>query len=425
MLDRKFVRAHHDEVVAMLKTRNARVDLDELKQLDENRRRLIAEVETLRHDQKKASGEIARIKQEKGDASEILKEMGLISQRIKGIDPQLKDIDEKYDDLLLAIPNMPSAQTPIGASEDDNVVHSTWGEPRKFDFTPKDHVEIGEALGILDMGRAAKISGARFAMQRGAGALMERALINFMLDIQTQTNDYTEIAPPYMVNSACLQGTGQLPKFAEDLFKVEGRDLWLIPTAEVPLTNIHYDEILEAEDLPIKYCAYTPCFRSEAGSHGKDTRGMIRVHQFDKVELVKFTHPDESKNEHEKLMADAEMILRALDLPYRVVELCSADLGFSAKRCFDLEVWLPSQNRYREISSCSNYGDFQARRAKIRFKQKGEKGTQYVHTINGSGLAAGRTFVAILENYQNEDGSVTLPTALKPYMHGLDNILTN
>jgi seryl-tRNA synthetase len=425
MLDRKFVRAHHDEVAAMLKARNTRVDLDELKQLDDERRRLIAEVETLRHDQKKASGEIARIKREKGDASEILKEMGQISQRVKGIDPQLKEIDEKYDDLLLAVPNMFSEQTPVGASEDDNVVHSTWGEPRKFDFTPKDHVEIGEALGILDMGRAAKISGARFAMQRGAGALMERALINFMLDTQTQTNGYTEIAPPYMVNSACLRGTGQLPKFAEDLFKVEGRDLWLIPTAEVPLTNIHHDEILEAEDLPINYCAYTPCFRSEAGSHGKDTRGMIRVHQFDKVELVKFTHPDESENEHAKLMADAEMILRALNLPYRVVELCSADLGFSAKRCFDLEVWLPSQNRYREISSCSNFGDFQARRAKIRFRKKGEKGTQYVHTINGSGLAAGRTFVAILENYQNEDGSVTLPTALKPYMHGLDNILTN
>jgi len=425
MLDRKFVRAHHDEVAAMLKARNTSVDLDELKQLDDHRRRLIAEVETLRHDQKKASGEIARIKREKGDASEILKEMGQISKRIKGIDPQLKDIDEKYDDLLLAIPNMLLPQTPIGAGEDDNVVRSTWGEPRKFDFTPKDHVEIGEALGILDMGRAAKLSGSRFALQRGIGALMERALINFMLDTQTLKNGYTEIAPPYMVNSACLTGTGQLPKFAEDLFKVEGRDLWLIPTAEVPLTNIHHDEILEAEDLPIKYCAYTPCFRSEAGSHGKDTRGMIRVHQFDKVELVKFTHPDESENEHEKLMADAEMILRALNLPYRVVELCSADLGFSAKRCFDLEVWLPSQNRYREISSCSNFGDFQARRAKIRFRKKGEKGTQYVHTINGSGLAAGRTFVAILENYQNEDGSVTLPTALKTYMGGLNNILTN
>ncbi len=422
MLDRKFVREHIDEVAEMLRARKTVVDLDGLIGLDQKRRQLIAEVETLRHDQKKASGEIARIKREKGDASEILKEMGQISKRIKDIDPQLKEIDDQYDDLLLTIPNMPSKQTPFGQSEDDNVVARSWGEPRKFDFEPKDHVEIGEALGILDMGRAAKLSGARFALQRGVGALMERALINFMLDTQTNKNGYTEIAPPYMVNSACLTGTGQLPKFSEDLFKVEGRDLWLIPTAEVPLTNIHYDEILETRDLPVNYCAFTPCFRSEAGSHGKDTRGMIRVHQFDKVELVKFTHPDESEAEHEKLIADAEMILRALELPYRVVELCTADMGFSARRCMDLEVWLPSQNRYREISSCSNFGDFQARRAKIRFRAKGEKGTQYVHTINGSGLAVGRAFVAILENCQNEDGSVTLPTALKSYMGELDKI---
>ncbi|HOQ91141.1 MAG TPA: serine--tRNA ligase, partial [Candidatus Hydrogenedentes bacterium] len=304
---------------------------------------------------------------------------------------------------------------------EDNPVIRVWGEPRQFAFEPRDHVEIGRMLGILDFDRAAKLSGARFSLSVGAGALLERALINFMLDLHTREHGYVEVLPPFMVNSDSMRGTGQLPKFAEDLFRVEGADLWLIPTAEVPVTNIHRDEILDAAQLPLYYAAYTPCFRSEAGSYGKDTPGMIRQHQFNKVELVKFTAPEESWNELEKLTANAEEVLRRLELPYRVVALCAGDLGFSAAKTYDLEVWLPGQNAYREISSCSNFTDFQARRASIRFRREGGK-PEFVHTLNGSGLAVGRTAVAILENCQNEDGSVTIPKALRPYMNGLERI---
>lgn len=422
MLDRKFVRDNLELVEKMLAARRSGADLAAFAELETERRRAQTEYDGLRNRQKTASEEIARIKREKGDASAILAEMSEISARVKEMEPRLREIDEKTDEILLTIPNIPDERTPIGAGEQDNPVVRTWGTPREFDFAPKDHVDVGAALGILDMERAAKLSGARFSMQIGAGARLERALINFMLDLHTAEHGYTEVWTPSMVNSATMTGTGQLPKFAADLFHIEGRDLWLIPTAEVPVTNIYRDETLDESALPLKFCAYTPCFRSEAGAYGKDTRGMIRVHQFDKVELVKLTHPDASAAEHEALTNNAERVLQLLGLPYRVVELCTADLGFSAKRCFDLEVWLPGQSAYREISSCSNFGDFQARRAGLRFRPKGEKGSRFVHTINGSGLAVGRTFVAILENYQNADGTVTVPEALLPYMGGITRI---
>lgn len=422
MLDRKFVRDNLELVEKMLTARRSSADLAAFAELEAERRRAQSEYDGLRNRQKTASEEIARIKREKGDASAILAEMSEISARVKEMEPRLREIDEKTDEILLTIPNIPDERTPIGAGEQDNPVVRTWGTPRAFEFEPKDHVDIGAALGILDMERAAKLSGARFSMQIGAGARLERALINFMLDLHTAEHGYTEVWTPSMVNSATMTGTGQLPKFASDLFHIEGRDLWLIPTAEVPVTNIYRDETLDESMLPMKFCAYTPCFRSEAGAYGKDTRGMIRVHQFDKVELVKLTHPDASGAEHEALTNNAERVLQLLGLPYRVVELCTADLGFSAKRCFDIEVWLPGQSAYREISSCSNFGDFQARRAGLRFRPKGEKGSRFVHTINGSGLAVGRTFVAVLENYQNADGSVTVPEALRPYMGGITQI---
>jgi seryl-tRNA synthetase len=320
---------------------------------------------------------------------------------------------------MLNIPNIPHESVPIGHDEKDNPVIRTWGEIRDMGFEPQPHWDIGEKLGILDFACAAKLSGARFALYKGLGARLERALINFMLDIHTEENGYTEVLPPFMVNSSSMTGTGQLPKFEEDLFKIEGWDLYLVPTAEVPVTNIHRGEILPEETLPLYYVAYTPCFRSEAGSYGKDTRGLIRQHQFNKVELVKFSRPDESYDELEKLTRNAEEILQRLELPYRVVVLCTGDLGFSAAKTYDLEVWLPGQNLYREISSCSNFDDFQARRAGIRFKKKGENGTRLVHTLNGSGLAVGRTVVAILENYQQADGSVAVPDALRPYMGGI------
>ncbi len=421
MLDRKYVRDNLEIVEKMLAARRSSADLAAFAGLEAERRKAQSEYDGLRNRQKSSSEEIARIKREKGDASAILAEMSEISARVKEMEPRLREIDEKTDEILLTIPNIPDERTPIGAGEQDNPVVRTWGTPREFDFAPKDHVDVGTPLGILDMERAAKLSGARFSMQIGAGARLERALINFMLDLHTAEHGYTEVWTPSMVNSATMTGTGQLPKFAADLFRIEGRDLWLIPTAEVPVTNIYRDETLDESALPLKFCAYTPCFRSEAGAYGKDTRGMIRVHQFDKVELVKLTHPDASGAEHEALTHNAERVLQLLGLPYRVVELCTADLGFSAKRCFDIEVWLPGQNAYREISSCSNFGDFQSRRAGLRFRPKGEKGSRFVHTINGSGLAVGRTFVAVLENYQNADGSVTVPEVLRPYM-GIERI---
>jgi seryl-tRNA synthetase len=348
--------------------------------------------------------------------------MKKVSEIIKSKEVELTRIDDQLKPLLLEIPNIPDRSVPIGTDSSQNQVVRTWGSPGSFDFEPRNHWDIGESLGILDFACAGKIAGARFTLYRGLGARLERALINFMLDVHTQEHGYTEILPPFMANPAALTGTGQLPKFKEDLFKIENWDLYLIPTAEVPVTNIHREEILAEEALPIRYVAYTPCFRSEAGSYGKDTRGLIRQHQFNKVELVKFTRPEDSFDELEQLTHNAEMILQKLELPYRVVTLCTGDLGFGSAKTYDIEVWLPGQNLYREISSCSNYLDFQARRAEIRFKRKGAKGTELAHTLNGSGLAVGRTLVAILENHQQKDGSVLIPPALRSYMGGKESI---
>jgi seryl-tRNA synthetase len=348
--------------------------------------------------------------------------MKKVSSEIKAQEILLTKIEDELNPLLMLIPNMPHGSVPIGKDEKDNPEIRKWGEIREMDFEPLAHWELGEKLGILDFARASKLAGARFSLYRGQGARLERALINFMLDIHTTQHGYLEVLPPFMVNSASMTGTGQLPKFKEDLFKIHGWDLWLIPTAEVPVTNIHREEILPEEALPVYYVAYTPCFRSEAGSYGKDTRGLIRQHQFNKVELVKFSSPGSSYEELEKLTSDAEEILKRLELPYRVISLCTGDLGFSAAKTYDIEVWLPGQKVYREISSCSNFEDFQARRAGIRYKKKGGSGTELLHTLNGSGLAVGRTFVAILENYQRKDGVVDIPEALKPYMGGMDSI---
>jgi seryl-tRNA synthetase len=356
------------------------------------------------------------------DASGRIAEMKTVSAEIKEKETVLAQVDEELRPFLMILPNLPDASVPAGADSADNPVVRTWGEIEARGFQALPHWEIGERLGILDFSRAAKIAGARFALYFGAGALLERAIINFMLDLHTREHGYTEVLPPFLVNAASMTGTGQLPKFSQDLFKVEGWDLYLIPTAEVPVTNIHREEILPEESLPLRYVAYTPCFRSEAGSYGKDTRGLIRQHQFNKVELVKFCRPEESYDELEKLTRNAEEVLVRLGLPYRVVTLCTGDLGFSAAKTYDLEVWLPGQGLYREISSCSNFTDFQARRAGVRFKRKGAGGTELVHTLNGSGLAVGRTLVAVLENYQQEDGTVVIPDALRPYMGGVTTI---
>jgi seryl-tRNA synthetase len=422
MLDLKFIRTNLDKVKEMLKNRGQDLDLSLFDTIDKERRALLGELESLRHQRNRVNEEIVAMKKGGDDASQIIGEMKKVSSEIKAKEKHLSEIEAQLDPLLMIIPNMPHESVVIGEDENDNPVVRTWGEIREMSFDPVPHWDLGERLGILDFARASKIAGARFALYRGAGARLERALINFMLDIHTKEHGYTEILPPFMVNAVCMTGTGQLPKFKEDLFKIEGREQYLIPTAEVPVTNIHREEILEEEALPIYYTAYTPCFRSEAGSYGKDTRGLIRQHQFNKVELVKFCHPETSYDELEKLTSDAEEILKRLQLPYRVVSLCTADLGFSAALTYDLEVWLPGQNLYREISSCSNFEDFQARRAEIRFKKKGGSGTQLVHTLNGSGLAVGRTLIAVLENYQQENGSVAIPDALKPYMDGVEFI---
>ncbi len=422
MLELKFVRDNIEQIQQMIRNRQMSLDLQPLLELDSGRRRVLHEVEELKYRRNKASEEISALKKEKKDASPILEEMKEVSQRIKTLDQELGAIESKFSEFLLFIPNMPHESVPVGADEKDNVVVKTWGERPEFGFKPRPHWEIGESLGILDFERAAKMTGARFTLYWKMGAALERALVTFMLDIHTQRHGYVEVLPPFMVNSASLLATGQLPKFKEDLFKLEGTDLYLIPTAEVPVTNIHSNEILEESDLPKYYTAYTPCFRSEAGSYGKDTRGLIRQHQFNKVEMVKLVKPESSYDELESLLLNAETILRELGLHYRVVNLCTGDIGFSAAKTYDIEVWLPGQDTYREISSCSNFEDFQARRANIRFRRQGQNRTELVHTLNGSGLAVGRTLVAILENYQQEDGTVVIPPALRPYVGNRERI---
>jgi seryl-tRNA synthetase len=419
MLDLKFVRSNLGLVRDGLEKRGYDLDLSRFQSLDEKRRSILANLEQLRHQRNTVSDRIAVMKKSGEDASSLISEMKTVSKRIKEIEGELPAAMDELNTLLMLLPNMPDESVVVGETSDDNPVIRTWGTKSDFSFDPRAHWEIGEGLGILDFSRASKIAGSRFSLQTGLGASLERALINFMLDVHVKAHGYTEVLPPFLVNSDSMTGTGQLPKFREDLFKVDGWDLFLIPTAEVPVTNIHRDEILSSDQLPIRYASYTPCFRSEAGSYGKDTRGLIRQHQFNKVELVKFCRPEDSYEELESLTADAEKILQRLELPYRVVSLCTGDLGFSAAKTYDLEVWLPGQELYREISSCSNFTDFQARRANIRFRRKKGGGTELVHTLNGSGLAVGRTLVAILENHQQPDGSVIIPEALRPYLDGL------
>jgi len=422
MLEAKYIREHMDEVREKLALRDQTINLERFLSFDEERRKAIQEWERLRALQKKVSDEVSRKKREGIDASGLITEMKKVSQELKRLDEVVEEKERALQDLLLIIPNLPHDSVPKGMDSSENTEVRRWGEIPKFDFEPKPHWELGEDLGILDFKNGAKIAGARFTLYWDLGAKLERALINFMLDLHTREHGYCEVLPPFMVNRFTMTGTGQLPKFEEELFKVEGTDYFLIPTAEVPVTNIHQEEVLEEEVLPLCYTAYTPCFRKEAGSYGKDTRGLIRQHQFNKVELVKFTKPENSYDELEKLLSDAEEVLKRLQLAYRVVALCTGDLGFSASKTYDIEVWLPGQNTFKEISSCSNFEDFQARRAKIRYRISGKSKTEYVHTLNGSGLAVGRTLVAILENYQQADESVIIPEVLRPYLNGVERI---
>jgi seryl-tRNA synthetase len=425
MLDPAFVRDHIEEVRAGLRNRGLQPDaeLEQIAAVDSERRRLIPELEGLKREQNAAGDEVARAKRHGQDASALFAASKARGQRIKQLEAELEQIEQRRASLLMTIPNLPHASVPIGASANDNREVRRHGEPRRFDFDPKPHWDLGPGLGILDFERATKMSGARFSVLMGAGARLARALINFMLELHTREHAYLEVEPPFLVNADALRGTGNLPKFEQDLFKIGGDwDLFLIPTAEVPLTNLHRGEILDGRQLPLRYTAYTPCFRSEAGSYGADVRGLIRQHQFDKVELVKFTTPDHSYDELESLTANAEEVLKRLELPYRTVLLSTGDMGFASAKTYDIEVWLPSQKTYREISSCSNTEAFQARRANIKFRAQGTGKAEFVHTLNGSGLAVGRTLIAILENYQQKDGSVDIPTALRPYMGGMERI---
>ncbi|MGB3209687.1 MAG: serine--tRNA ligase [Desulforhopalus sp.] len=420
MLELRFIRENLDLVKEKCIRRGMEPTLiDEFAATDRKRLTLLADVEGLKNKRNTVSDRIAVLKrgsdEEKKKAEPLIVEMRETSGRIKVLDNELSSIEQSLQEIVMAIPNLCNDSVPVGQDDSDNVEIKKWGEKPVFSFTPKPHWELGEQQDIIDFERAAKISGSRFALLKGFGSKLERALTNFMLDLHTQKHGYTEVLPPFLVNSPSMTATGQLPKFEEDLFKIQDWDLYLIPTAEVPVTNIHREETLSEKDLPIKYTAYTPCFRSEAGSHGRDTRGLIRQHQFDKVELVKFTTPETSEQELEDLLADAEAVLQLLGLHYRVVTLCTGDLGFSATKTYDIEVWLPGQNTYREISSCSNFLDFQARRGGIRYRPDGQKKSKLVHTLNGSGLAVGRTLLAVLENYQREDGTFTLPEVLKPY----------
>jgi seryl-tRNA synthetase len=415
MYDLAWFRANFDRIAERLQTRSNPPNLDGYRELDKRRRGAIAELEQLRAAYNQETAEIGKLRRQGVDTSERQLQARAMSEAIAIREQEVKAAEESFREILEGIPNVPHESVPVGTGEAENIEIRRVGEPRKFDFEPKAHWDLGAELGILDLERAAKITGARFAVYWGLGAKLERALINFMIDVHTREHGYTEVLPPFMVNSASLFGTGQLPKFAEDLFKCENTDYWLVPTAEVPVTNLYRNETLEGERLPVKLCAYTPCFRSEAGSYGRDVRGIIRQHQFQKVELVKFAHPDHSYDELEKLTADAEDILRRLGLPFRTVVLCTGDTSFSSAKTYDIEVWLPGQNGYKEISSCSNFAAFQARRASIRFKSAKGK-SEFVHTLNGSGLAAGRTWVAIVENYQQKDGSVVVPEVLRPYV---------
>ena len=422
MLDIKVIRANPEEVMRKLNKRGGEFKIPQVLELDEKRRELLGAVEELKGKRNKVSEEIAKIKKQKGDADSLILEMKEVSDKIKEGDDNVKKVEEEISTILLNIPNTPNDDVPKGDSDEDNKEIRKWGDPVKFPYEPKAHWDIGEDLGILDFATAGKVTGTRFTFYRGLGARLERSLINFMLDTHI-ANGYTEILPPYMANSKSMQGTGQLPKFEVDMFKVNSTDYYLIPTAEVPVTNIHREEILEGINFPIKYVAYSACFRAEAGSAGRDTRGLIRQHQFNKVELVKFAHPEHSYEDLESLTNDAERILQLLELPYRVVCLSTGDLGFSSAKTYDLEVWMPSYNRYVEISSCSNFEDFQARRADIKFKEGPKSKAKFVHTLNGSGIAVGRTVAAILENYQQEDGSVMVPKAIRNYMGGLEKIV--
>lgn len=424
MLDSKLIEENMLEVKRKLDSRGAEVDYDQFRALDLGRKEIIKKVEELERERNVGSKKVGELMREgqKEEATALQEEMKEISSKIKTLGDLRAKSEEEFRNFMLMIPNVPNDSVPVGSSEEDNVEIRKSGEPRDFNFQPKDHIDLGKDLDILDLDRAAKITGARFALYKGLGARLERALINFMLDLHTNEHGYTEVLPPFMANTDSFIGTGNLPKFEEDLFKIQDSNFYLVPTAEVPVTNIHRDEILKEEDLPIKYVAYTPCFRSEAGSYGKDVKGIIRQHQFNKVELVKFSAPENSYEEHEALTQNAERVLELLGLPYRVVVLCTGDMGFSSAKTYDIEVWVPSENTYREISSCSNFEDFQARRASIRYRPKEGGKTKLVHTLNGSGLAVGRTVIGILENFQEEDGSITVPEVLVPYMGGVTKI---
>jgi len=421
MIDPKMLREKSEIVFESLKKRGAEINMDRLFSFDEKRRMLIQESEKMKSERNELSNEIARLKKSGSDAENKISHLRDLGKDIEGLEQELRIVEKEWENMLLVIPNIPHESVPVGTSETDNKEVRVWGEKPSFDFAPIPHWDIGEKLDILDFKRAAKITGSRFTLYKAGGALLERALINFMLDLHTREHGYTEVLPPFMVNRDAMTGTGQLPKFEEELFKLQGIDYFLIPTAEVPVTNIYNNEILKEDDLTIKFVAYTPCFRAEAGAHGKDTRGLTRQHQFNKVELVKFARPEQSYEELEGLLLDAEDVLKKLNIHYRVSLLCTGDLGFSSAKTYDIEVWLPGQNIYREISSCSNFENFQARRARIRYRKSGNK-VDFVHTLNGSGLAVGRTVMAVMENYQNSDGSVTIPEALRPYMHGITRI---
>ena len=422
MLDLRLIRHNTDLVRDAMAKRGADVPLDELLELDEQRRSLLTDLEQRKAERNSVSERIGHMRKAGQDADSLIGAMKTLSDEIKQGDDEQRQLDQRIQDILLVLPNIPHSSVPVGKDETENVEVRRWGMPRDFEFEPKAHWDLGTSLGIIDFERAGKVTGARFAFMKGLGARLERAVFNFMIDLHVDQHGYQEILPPYLANGDSMQGTGQLPKFSEDMFKCEGEDYYLIPTAEVPVTNYYRGEILEAHQLPIHMVAFSACFRAEAGSAGRDTRGLVRMHQFNKVELVKFVHPESSYDELEKLLADAESVLQALELPYRVLNLCTGDVGFASAKTYDPEVWMPSYGRYVEISSCSNFEDFQARRAEIRFRPEPGARPEYVHTLNGSGLAVGRTVAAILENYQEADGSVVIPKVLRPYMGGVEKI---